>query len=246
MNQQPDKLFKQKLENHQRTAPASAWSRIEAGRSKKNNKYFWMKIAASLLLLSVILYTIISLHGADDNNTLAQQDPRQENIKPINETDSLHQEKKSIPSPVIKEPDQKLAEIIKPIETKSNVKEKKEANSNTIVAEKTSDINKEVTLQNDLAPNEIVVAEINEEATPAKSKNFKLVIEADEVNKKYLKERSVAKATSTDESSSGIKKLLDKAQDLKNNQDPFGDLRQVKNEILALNFQTNKKHEQNK
>lgn len=245
MNQQPDKLFKQKLENYQRTAPVSAWSRIEAGRSKKNNKYFWLKIAASLLLLSVISYTIISINKVDDNSIVSQQNPLQENNKP-NETDTLLQEKKSIPSPVIKEPDQKLAEIIKPIETKSIVKGRKEEISNTIVTEKNLNTNNEVTLQNNLTPIEIVVAEINEEVAPEKNRNFKLVIEADEVNKKYLKERNVAQATSNDESSSGIKKLLDKAQDLKNNQDPFGDLRQVKNEILALNFQTNKKHEQNK
>ena len=245
MNPQPDKLFKQKLENYQRPAPVSAWSRIEAGRSKKNNKYFWLKIAASLLLLAVISYTLISINEADDN-TIAQQGSRQENIKSLNETDSLHQEKKSIPSPIIKEPDQRLTEIIKTKETKSTVKGRKEANSNIITTEEALDINKEVTLQNDLTPSEIVIAKINEEVAPTTKKNFKLVIEADEVNKKYLKERDIAKATSNDESSSGIKKLLDKAQDLKNNQDPFGDLRQVKNEILALNFQTNKKHEQNK
>jgi len=195
MNQQPDKLFKQKLENYQRPAPVSAWSRIEAGRSKKNNKYFWLKIAASFLLFSVILYRLISINGADDSNTIAQKDTLQENIKPSNGTDSLHQEKKSIPSPIIKEPDQKLTEIIKPKETKSTGRGRKEANSNIINTEKTLDINNEVTLQNDLTPNEIVVAEVNEEVAPTLSKNFKLVIEADEVNKKYLKEKNIAKAT---------------------------------------------------
>ncbi len=72
------------------------------------------------------------------------------------------------------------------------------------------------------------------------------MIEADEVNEKYLTKRTVSKATSQDDRSSGIKKLLDKANDLKNNQDPFGDLRHMKDEILALNFQSNKKQEQNK
>jgi hypothetical protein len=33
-----------------------------------------------------------------------------------------------------------------------------------------------------------------------------------------------------------LKKLLDKAEDM----DPFGDLRQKKNEILALNFRSEK------
>jgi hypothetical protein len=38
---------------------------------------------------------------------------------------------------------------------------------------------------------------------------------------------------------------LQKASDLKSNQDPFGDLREKKNEILALNFK-NEKRGQNK
>ena len=41
-------------------------------------------------------------------------------------------------------------------------------------------------------------------------------------------------------------KLLKKANDLKNNHDPMGELRQKKNEILALNFKGEKQRGQNK
>jgi hypothetical protein len=42
-----------------------------------------------------------------------------------------------------------------------------------------------------------------------------------------------------------LRKLLDKAYDLKHNQDPLGDLRQKKNEIFALNFKNDKQRSEN-
>ena len=71
-----------------------------------------------------------------------------------------------------------------------------------------------------------------------------MTITSEETNK-YLNENALAEATSEEKKSSTLKKLLKKANDLKNNQDPFGDLRQKKNEILALNFK-NEKRGQNK
>jgi hypothetical protein len=60
-----------------------------------------------------------------------------------------------------------------------------------------------------------------------------------------LDKKALAQATSEEKKSSTFKKLLKKANDLKSNQDPFGDLREKKNEILALNFR-NEKRGQNK
>ena len=67
-------------------------------------------------------------------------------------------------------------------------------------------------------------------------KALKIVFTVEEVNKKYLNKSAVAEATSPANETSTIQKLLDKAYDLKHNQDPLGELRQKKNEILALNF----------
>jgi hypothetical protein len=50
----------------------------------------------------------------------------------------------------------------------------------------------------------------------------------------------LAEATPELKKPSTLKKLLDKAYDLKHNQDAFGELRQKKNEILALNFKNEK------
>jgi hypothetical protein len=64
-------------------------------------------------------------------------------------------------------------------------------------------------------------------------------------SEKYLDKVALAEATSDEKKPSTFQKLLKKADDLKNNQDPFGELRQRKNEILALNFK-NEKRGQNK
>jgi hypothetical protein len=76
------------------------------------------------------------------------------------------------------------------------------------------------------------------------TQNITLVYSAKEVDD-YLDKNALAQATSKDKKPSTLKKLLQKANDLKNNQDPFGELRQKKNEILALNFK-NEKRGQNK
>jgi hypothetical protein len=57
----------------------------------------------------------------------------------------------------------------------------------------------------------------------------------------YLNKNIDDEATDDDKKQSTLKKLLHKANDLKTNQDPFGDLRQRKNEILALNFKNDKR-----
>ena len=57
MNQQPDELFRQKMEGFQKPAPATAWEKIAAAQNKRSNKGLWLKLAASLLLLALVIYT---------------------------------------------------------------------------------------------------------------------------------------------------------------------------------------------
>jgi hypothetical protein len=88
---------------------------------------------------------------------------------------------------------------------------------------------------------EPVVAQVE-----SKTSHISIVITATEADEKYLNKKSLADATSEEKKSSTLRKLLDTAYDLKNNQEPFGDLRQKKNEILALNFKSDKQRSQNK
>jgi hypothetical protein len=80
--------------------------------------------------------------------------------------------------------------------------------------------------------------------TPAEPiASITLTYTADEVNARFLKKELKADATSEENKSSGIQKLIGLAYDVKNDNNAFGDLRQKKNEILALNFRENKREE---
>ncbi len=87
-----------------------------------------------------------------------------------------------------------------------------------------------------IQPNAIAQVEPNAETKVASGeKNIKITISANE-SEKFLNKNSLAQATPSEKKTSTLKKLLDKAEDM----DPFGDLRQKKNEILALNFRSEK------
>jgi hypothetical protein len=246
MNHQPDKLFREKLENHQRPAPQDAWARIEKGISKKNNKVIWLRVAASLLLLMIAFFAIKSILKKDDVDTITYENIESQQPSTDNRNS---QEGEIVPESESVISRKKLK--VEKIKTDSH-KVRTDHSTITFKPKETATIEGTVPkpeiipAQDELAEIISPVSSEEEIATTEKKKAFKLIIEADEVNQKYLNKGSLAHATSREENPSGIKKLLDKAQDLKNNQHPMGDLRQMKNEILALNFQENKKLEQNK
>src|SRR5690349_10855324 len=58
MTSQPDKLFRDKLENFQRPASVAAWEKIESDLNKNQSKGIWLKFAAGLTLFAVATYVL--------------------------------------------------------------------------------------------------------------------------------------------------------------------------------------------
>jgi hypothetical protein len=255
MNQQPDKLFREKLAGLNRPVPASAWSRVEANLDKKKNKGLWLKIAASLLILFVASFVIWNYWSADNDRELTSK-----RIQPKPEKAPLKQE---VTVPI--EAEEKIPAIQ---ESKTAVKNFKKASpkksldkpaeSKQVIMEDLKVIQQETTIAT-ISPVEPKLPEnfetqiiaTTQPTSTVQNIDFEedgvtLVYSIDEVNAKYLDKKSLADATSDVKKPSTLRKLLDKAYDLKNNQDPFGDLRQKKNEILALNFKSEKQRSQNK
>ena len=58
MTSQPDKLFREKLENFSTPVPAAAWGRIEAGLDQPGRSFWWVKIAASITLVGVAAFLL--------------------------------------------------------------------------------------------------------------------------------------------------------------------------------------------
>ena len=78
-----DELFRNGLESHKITAPENAWAKLEAGLPQKSKKgaYFWLSIAATLLLLATIGWLAINQKGASEQTPtqiLSQNEPQKE------------------------------------------------------------------------------------------------------------------------------------------------------------------------
>ncbi|HMG88525.1 MAG TPA: hypothetical protein VK589_00645 [Chryseolinea sp.] len=250
MNQQPDELFREKLEGYQKPAPASAWEKIAAAQSKKNDKWLWLKIAASIALVAVVGY----ISWPDTNTEVLSKESL---TKPAEEKTS-----EQVPAS-----DEKLADVKKESQPSAtsdqpSTQTSKQKKTNKKMAPPKVDVKKLnvadvveeeiLPLQNETHEEIALVETVTQpqlEDTPVVTKveahNMTLVYSAKDVEE-YLDKKSLAEATSDSKKSSTLKKLLKKANDLTNNQDPFGELRQKKNEILALNFKSEKQRGQNK
>jgi hypothetical protein len=258
MNQQPDKIFRDKLQSFQTPAPSGAWNRIEANLDKKKNKVLWLRIAATLLLLAVATYLLLPPNSVTTSpNEIAKSNHQKKSlntppvVKNESKVDSLIVNKSvakndARPSSIGSKKNANRTQRIDnakqhSITSESNIP--KETPVASIVEEKQlgPDVTEQLesVIENSTAEQPVIVA-------AAENKKVKIIFSAEEVDNKYLDKNAVAQATSEDKKPSTLKKIFDKAYDLKYNQDPFGDLRDKKNEILALNFRTDKQRSDKK
>lgn len=250
MNQQPDKLFRDKLQSFQTPAPSGAWNRIEAKLDKKNDKILWFRIAASVLLVAIATWLLWPSNAIKTPQPeIAGKTKQHETVRP----EKNKEEQTVSPAPVHENSIAKKAvaprkrTVTKPVQKSSqevlhNVYKAESNSTETSMAQNTSvEDNEVINTETISTPVETTTAV----AAVSQTQKVKIIFSSDEVDNKYLDKKALAEATSDEKKSSTLKKLLDKAYDLKYNQDPFGDLRQKKNEILALNFRTDKQRKEN-
>ena len=240
MNQQPDRFFREKLENFQIPAPPAAWQRVDNNLNKKNSTPLFLKVAASLLFMMAATALVWSLRKGDDQQIA--QSTKQTSVNP--------KEKDTLPLVSGPNPDKKA---IPPIEKKRPVFQTAKKPAEQKSTRRAESISDNILLATGEKPR-VLLVEFREPviiprvvtASSREDGGVTLFYSLEEVNEKYLDKKALAEATSHDKNSSTLKKLLEKAYDLKHNQDPFGSLRQKKNEILALNFRNDKQRSQNK
>ena len=244
MNQQPDKLFHDKLHGYQKPVGPIVWERISEARAHRSRQTVWLRAAASILIVAAagILIFPVTQH---DRLPVAGED------------------RESAPAPQLTPPTESLArESQAPQENKTAKDEaspttaRQSALANKSLSKRSSSVLKPDT---SAEPEEIVpspapvqepevlaseqVAAANpsaESPTHSPRKTVTIVFTPEEVNQKYLSRKNEAYATSDEKQPSTLRNLLDKAQDLKHNQDPLGEIRQKKDEILAMNFRKDK------
>jgi hypothetical protein len=252
MKQQPDNIFREKLSQYGKPAPAMAWDRIEKNLDAKTKAFPWRKIAASLLLLAIATPALIFLLTQDVDNHVAEV--------PLdtNEVPKIARSQEKNPQPAernvgsadndrMTQPAQSQHQILKEIEPSSTEEvELASIDSRSVDVSLTLDTVSDKPETGEaiaVADVEISIETLLPEATQP---TVTLVISAEETTSYYEGEKIIdeSEATTKDKKPSTFKKLLRKASDLKTNQDPFGELRQKKNEILALNFKNEKKRSQ--
>lgn len=222
MTSQPDKLFRDTLENFQRPAPVGAWDKIEQKLAKPNPKIMWLRIAAGIVLLTaaaILVWPVENTEHAitknEDNNSVKKDEAI--STPPLKKEAEIKDE--------AKQSTHTYTAKTKTVRTEIDV-EKKEQESIPPVNDTPSLIDSPET-------NELVAELTPEEKEPV---SRKLVYTADEVNSKFLKKKLPPEATPESKEASGIQKLIGLAYAAKNSEAGLGELRQKKDDLLAFSF----------
>lgn len=223
MTSQPDKLFRDKLENFQRPAPAAAWDRIEKNISKPVYKLVWVRIAAGIVLLSAA--AVLLWPAANDQSRVAETKV-QPVVTPVDTVTQVHTEKEEA-APTQKPATRKFNSVPQPASNTPAV-----ANLETPV-EKSEQPVKDSVLIIIPTPKELVAEVVIPQPTETSTT---IVYTSDEVKSKFLKKKLSPEATPESKDASGIQKLIGLAYAAKNSEAGLADLRQKKDELLALNF----------
>jgi hypothetical protein len=256
MNQPLDNFFREKLGQAHKPAPPAAWDRIDAGLHGRQRKGLWLKVAASVLVVAAGTFILWPAEDTTGSAPLAEA--------PVKNTTPQHTvPQQTAPTPVVVAPAPAVAHTPQaqpaskkqprraPRQTTPAVAQPLPVQQNVAVvqpeAQQQDQHNHDANGYEPTAPLRPAPASSNvalAEADMDEEKNdesITLVYTANEIDEKYLDKEALAKATSAQKKPSTFRKLLDKAYDLKNNSDPMGGLRQKKDEILALNFKSEKR-----
>lgn len=217
MTSQPDKLFRDKLENFQRPAPVGAWDKLSSNLARPDKKIIWLRIAAGIALITAV--SIALWPAGEEKQRMALKDPT-----PVVKKDSTQQ---SIVAE-LKEEQQidrnKLAKTERP-----RISKQKPSPS---LPEKTQVVEEQVI---SVPEQQELVATVNE---PEEKENTAttIVYTTAEVNSKFLKKKLSPEATPQTEDASHVQKLIGLAYAAKNSETGLGNLRQKKDDLLALSF----------
>jgi hypothetical protein len=247
MKQQPDKLFFDKLNTLTKEAPPFTWERIEDGLDQKRKRVLWLSAAASLSAIAFATFVFLKADSSAETSLAESKSPPEK-------TAVAEQ-----PVPAHEEDEPEAAAIARTNEAnRDELKKNLSSKQGQQIQEKLSSDEPEVAQYESIDPVEttplgqdsliLPYSEPTQLAfqAPEKKDNITIVLTADQTRNYLVTKNTNTQATSDEKKSSTLKKLLKKAADLKVNQDPFGELRQRKNEILALNFRSDKQRGQKK
>lgn len=231
MNNPVDKLFERKLSEHAMEPSAHAWARIVENQPKKNRGIVWFRAAAGIAIagLAVLLWYYTSSSDTKVNQ-LAQESNSIETKKEVapilesntNQSENNTPEKKEQVMLASKE-EEKVKQEHKPVQV-VNIQADIKADQAMEVAVLESG---ETSVEKILLTENKVVEEVTQQDKP--------IVIVYELKPRRTPENPLDLDLAP-QKKSGLKKVLEIANDVRNGESPLGGLRQAKEEILAFNF----------
>jgi hypothetical protein len=215
MDTKVDKLFKEKLEADTLQPSAQAWEKIESHLSKKNKMVVWLRVAAAIALLGLLTFAALNwgVYKAPKTELVKEEVKPQE--KPTVVPEEKKEEKKLVAEAPAPKKKQKLERAVTPVAPMEQ--------EVAIVEEK---INTPLT---DRIDNTDQVIEKKAE------KPITLVYSLPTIKKEAPVEPVAAETKKT-----GLERVLEIAKEVKNADNPLGELRDAKDNILAFEFKKDK------
>jgi hypothetical protein len=225
MSNKVDSIFKTKLEGHSLPPSGKAWEKLEANLSKKNKAIIWFRLAAAVALIGI--FTVAMLQWMDKGD--AQPTLVIEDSKPKTPEVTQPETVKTQKAPSNRVETTKSVASITPTKKKQKNQEKLSAKADepVVISENKEEI---ITAIEPLEKAEKVASE----------KSITLVFTLPTIKAKTNIEEGVA---AVEEKKTALQKVVETANDIRTG-DVLGDLREVKNELFALEFKKDKSKKQ--
>jgi len=236
MNNNVDKLFKEKLGEHSLPPSAQAWEKVEAHLTKKNKGIVWFRVAAILALLS--LFTFVLLKNG-----------REEGIKQMATQHPVKAEKEKTPASITKEEPAKEEPVLaqqaikKEDHTVADQKKQPITQHEPLIAktnaEQPAALPEEKQMEVPVIATEATVAQ----AAPQKS--IKLTFSLPALKETESPQAMVAATTAApEEKKTTLQKAVEKANEIRTG-DVLRSLRDAKNDLFAWEFKKDKPRNNN-
>ncbi|HEX8061253.1 MAG TPA: hypothetical protein VF473_09980 [Cyclobacteriaceae bacterium] len=232
MSNKVDKLFKDKLEGDSLQPSAQAWDKVEAHLGKKNKMVLWLRVAAALMLLGLLMFVGVNWTGGNSEREIVRsqkpevrsKDPEVRSQKPeggsgeavVEEPKVNRKQNTPIVIPVLDQP------LEQPVEQLAIVPEPAV----------------ELQLNNKLQPTDVETQPTTHSPQPTTQKGITLTYSLPAVKKQEAPAEPMIAQKKT-----GFERVMEIAKEVKSG-DALGELRQAKDDIFALDFRKDKKNKQ--
>lgn len=222
MTIQPDKFFKEKLSQQREHLSPHLWDALQNRLVRKKRNHFLMWAACiTIVVLTTVIYKINYPPDLENPDAMATSADT-----PVYVQHPVASEQPVEAEPVAEEKQQKKRLPVVP-EEKAIAPQDELTLLTTVRVDDLDSID-----AHDVQANEV----------KQETNNHTTYIYTAQLADKFLNKKSLADATPVEEKASSFKTLLKKAQEV----NPIEDFRQMKNEILAINYKQQKKEEINR